>query len=366
MRSEDRIQQALEAISGSGEAYRSAVAIAAEEARGLLSRHLEPSGDRAQKAAVELGQFAAGRIDPQKFATLLADGDEPEGVRWPLVARVHETLFGLRKRGDQVFLARVDPGGDLRATVEQALAEAGKAFGAARLLDGARGGGPEAEDSEDLLEAFPFRKWKRGERDVAPPLVVEVDGGDLHVGGLADFLDGEQKLLLVVRGDAPPAALVRLISPGVLVMQTTDVSDVTRLARHKGPSVAALVPEGAARFLHDPSKGKSLGERLSVSHIPDKEPTKRLGSVSRFQQTEDLRQLKELAKASRDATPPPAPETAPGAGSGQQPLGSGATAAGAAGITGAAPSARSGESEDAIAILAGWLLQQADLSDLKG
>jgi hypothetical protein len=34
--------------------------------------------------------------------------------------------------------------------------------------------------------------------------VVEVDGGDLQAGGLAEFLDGAQKIVLVVRGPAPP------------------------------------------------------------------------------------------------------------------------------------------------------------------
>ncbi len=54
------------------------------------------------------------------------------------------------------------------------------------------------------------------------------------------------------------------------------------------------MPEGAAKFIHIPGDGKALNERLTVSHVPEKEPKRALGSISAFQQTEELRQLASL------------------------------------------------------------------------
>ena len=54
------------------------------------------------------------------------------------------------------------------------------------------------------------------------------------------------------------------------------------------------MPEGAAKFSHIPGAGKGLNERLTVSYLPEKEPRRALGSISAFQQAEDLRQLASL------------------------------------------------------------------------
>jgi hypothetical protein len=147
---------------------------------------------------------------------------------------------------------------------------------------------------DDALEAFPPSLWNRAEKGCAPPLVLEVEGADLKAASLGDLLEGSQKIVLVVNGPAAPAPLVRLITPGMTVIQTDDPLELAALSATPGPGIAALMPEGAAKFVHAPG-GKSLNERLTVSFLPEQEPKKPLGSISVFQQVEELRQLRALA-----------------------------------------------------------------------
>jgi hypothetical protein len=193
--------------------------------------------------------------------------------------------------------------------VGAALAAAGRAFGAAQLVELIRSGRWNPTAQAELLGPFSFRRWNRAERQIAPALVVEVDGSDLHAGGLGEFLDGAQKIVLVVNAPAPPAPLVSLITPGVYVAQVTDPAELDELARIPGPAVAAVMPEGAARFVHRPAPGRPLGERLSVGFLPGDESCATLARYSAFRQQEELEQLRELAAvpAPAAADPDPAP-----------------------------------------------------------
>ncbi|MEE8360841.1 MAG: hypothetical protein V3R71_01735, partial [Gemmatimonadales bacterium] len=182
------------------------------------------------------------------------------------------------------------------------------------------------------LGSFPFSQWSSRERSMAPPLMVTVDGADLDCATLAKFMDGSTHIVLVVQNEAPPAPLVRLITPGTYVLQTHDGSGLDRLAEWDGPGIAALMPESAARFVHDPSTGSTPAERISLDHTPDEKSIRPVGGTSVFQQLEELKQLELLA------TPPPAPA---------------APAALAAPAGAPAPADK----------LAAWLLQQADLPD---
>jgi hypothetical protein len=124
------------------------------------------------------------------------------------------------------------------------------------------------------------------------------------------MLQGAQKIVLLVSGAAPPAALVRLISPGVLVLQTTILADLGRLTLHDGPAVAAVLPEGAARFLWEP-RAHERGH-LVVHHLPQAEPPRRIGRITTFQQVEELRWLERLATDfARAAEPRGAPTAEP-------------------------------------------------------
>ena len=333
-----RVEGVLDVVRGPMRSFQSALARAVEDVRGFLASHRAPAGDRAHEVAAQLGTFGSVRIDPARFAGLLAVQKTLDPERLHRVEKALSHLEALEARGEDLYRVRVQAGGDLRDTVALALARVGGAFGMIRVVASARDGSSDPLDPESFAEGFPVRLWGRTERRMAPPLVVEVDGADLAVGGLAEFLDGGLEVVFVVNGPAPPAPLAPLVSPGVFVVQTSDPADLAPAMVFDGPVVAALMPEGAARFVHDPGAGSSYQARLIVHELPDSDELAAVGTLTAFRQRQDLEHLEALATGG-SATPGPA------------------TAAGQAGATptpadaGVTPADR----------LAGWLLQQAEL-----
>jgi hypothetical protein len=121
------------------------------------------------------------------------------------------------------------------------------------------------------------------------------------------------------------------------VLQTSDGQGLDRLAAWDGPGIAALVPESAARFVHDPAAGGAHGKRLSITAVPEQVPRRAVGGLSAAQQTEELGLLRSLAVAdARDGAPAAAATAAEGGGPRPEPADK----------------------------LAAWLLSQVDLSDL--
>jgi hypothetical protein len=331
MPSDERIAQALEALGGAKETFASSVAMSAEEVRGILERDQGANENPQVRLAHELGPFAAGRIDLDRLAPFVGANQRMDGNKRSQVQRAYEVLRELKKSGDEIFVTKVSLDGYFRGTVFSALGRSGTAFGAARSVEWALQGLAPPEGVEDALKEFPPNRWNRAERSCAPPLVVEVEGQDLRPASLAELLEGAQKIVLVVNGPAAPAPLVRLITPGVTVIQTDDPAELSALTAGSGPGIAALMPEGAARFIHSPMAGKGLDGRLKVSFIPPKEPNRPLGAISAFQQAEELRQLASLT-ASVEASMGVAEETA----------------------------AEVGPDLDEAGQLAAWLVQQAD------
>ena len=133
-------------------------------------------------------------------------------------------------------------------------------------------------------------------------------------------------------------ALARLIAPGTFVLQTSDATGLERFAAWDGPGVLALVPDEAARFVHDPAAGATVWDRLTVTFLPSEPPRKPIGGLSAAQQAEELALLAALASKPAGAA------VEPGAGSGS------VAAAAAA---------------DPVDKLAAWLLRQADQGDAK-
>ena len=294
MPSDERIAQALKALAGAKEAFTSSVAMSAEEVRGILEREQGVEESPQVKLAHELGPFAAGRIDLDRLSPFLSANAKLAPERRAEIQKAYETLTALKKIGDEVFSGKVEVDGYLRGTIAKVLGRAGTAFGAARCVEWALHDLPHPEGTEDVLEAFPPTMWNGAEKAFAPPVVLEVEGQDLKAASLGDLLEGAQKVILVVNGPAAPAPLVRLITPGVTVIQTDDPADLAALSATDGPGIAALMPEGCAKFVHAPG-GTALNDRLVVTFLPEKEPKKALGSISRFQQVEELRQLVSLA-----------------------------------------------------------------------
>lgn len=349
MPSDEMARRAVEALAGPRMRFEEMLTVSIEEIRGFLGSHRTPDEDRGDRVAHELGVFAEGRIDMERFAALLQDAESLDReVRHELEVAL-ETLTRLRQRGDDLFLARVAPGGDLRDTVARALSEVGSAFAAGRLVEAARAGGGE-EELDASQKGFPFRQWSRDERGVAPPLVVQVEGADLLAGGLEEFLDGAVKLVLVVAGKAPPAALAALIGPGLWVEQVDDAEGLTEFAAAELPGIAGVIPDGSARFRYRGGVGDEAG--LEIESVPDTAPKGRIGSISADQQARGLALLNAWANGLGGSAPVesagPA-EAAAGDGPGEAaPVASPA----APPLTPAA---------DPAGALAGWLLQNADL-----
>lgn len=334
MPSDPRIQVVLDRLARPIGEFRSAVAGALAQAEAFVAAEEPDEAAHLERVTAELGAFARGRIDMARFAAVAA-------VRAPLslahrdrLQRAIDVLRDVLDRGISLHVVNVPSGSSLTAAVDGALARAGRAFGAVLAIELLRGGRYDPAQHDGLLDHLAFRTWTRAERRFAPPLVVEVDGADLHIGGLADFLDGREKLVLVVRGASPPAPLVRLITPGTMVLQTADETGLDLVATTSGTAIAALVPADAALFLHDPSQGREAWQRLSVWHMPP-EPKHALGGLSAWQMQEDLKQLSTLATG--------ASAPAPGA---------------------AAPGASAGQGAEAVDVLARWLLGQADLKGI--
>jgi hypothetical protein len=322
---------ALAAVTRQREAFRSALALTLDQVRNELDVRAAREDGTGARAAAELGRFAAGRIDPERFAALTSASASEDDSWLEPARRALETLRAVKARADGLFSAHVETGGDLYAEVDRALADAGRAFGAARLFELARAGKYVAAEHDPMLSAFPFRRWSAAERAKAPPLVVEVDGKDLVVGGLAGFLDGTVK---------------------ILVLQTSEPEELQIVGKTAGPAIAALVPEEAGSFLHQPAAG---GARVEVRRIPEEEPKKGLGQISAFQQAEELGLLAALAASAAETGGVPGATT-------------GAGPAGATGPSGAVAGAEDIPQRPAepVDMLAAWLLKQADLSDLEG
>jgi len=348
MPSDEKAREVLEVLSGPRARFDESLMLTIEEIQGFLAMHRDPEEDSAGRVAMELGTFAAGRIDTERFAALMKDhGELDHEIRHELDVAL-ETLTRLHERGDSLFLAQVAQGGDLRDAVARALAEIGRAFAAARLVKAARTGGGEAE-LDASRNGFPFPEWSVEERKVAPPLVVTLHGEDLVAGGLMEFLDGSLKIGLVANSKGPPAPLAELLLPGLWVEQAGDVEALTGFGASAAPGIAAVMSDGAALFRHDPGAGDSVTECLTVESLPESDPRTRIGRVSVAQQLRALNQLKTLrslveAPAPQAAPPEVAAEPAP-------------TAAAAAAQPVAVPA-----EADAAGQLAGWLLSQTDLT----
>jgi len=355
MPSDERDARILKELGHQVTAFESALATAVEQVRASVeSRHRSVNG-QPRVAGAELGAFAAGRMDAERFVSLVSRPDDLDSITVDRIQNAYETLSGLLKEKDALLRADVAPGGSLRDTVAQALAHIGRAFGAARVVDLSRTGRYRPADHDAYARAFHFESWSKTERGNTPPLIVHVDGADLHAGGLLEFLDGILKIVLVVRGAAPPAPLVHLVSPRTFVLQTGDETELTRFAAFEGTGVAALMPAGAARFVHDPDGGSSLWERVVIDSLP-KVPRTAVGAHSVRQQAQELAQLETLAAR------PPAPEVPATAPPPEGVVIGGVVAEGVSPkgkVTDAPPAVTA----DPVDKLAAWLLNQAEQAE---
>jgi hypothetical protein len=338
-------EPARAALARAGEGFRSSLVAALEETGDLLSSLRSSRNGRTERTSLELGAFAEGAMDPVRFARLLSPGQAWDAER---LQRFEQARALLEETAATLpGLVEILPweGIGLREAVDRALAEAGRAFGAVRTLALLRTGAYSAETHGKLLDGIPFAEWRGVERSLARPLLVWVRGSALlGVAALDEFLDGGQKIVLVVAGPCPPAPLARLLAPGIAVIQTADPAELEWLAGVPGPAVGALVPEEAAHFRWDPRGGGDGGGALELRKLPESLPNAWLGGISPERQAADLRLLELWERATA------------GADRGAEGLGA---ASGAPEASAEAPSPS--PSGDPAERLAAWLLSQADL-----
>lgn len=295
MPSDARVTQALAALAQPIAEFRANIFGALAQAETFVTEQAAGTAERAAHAKLELGRFAAGRVDPERFAALFPAVPAVEPAAMAALHRAIATLRAVRDRGDGAFLVDLPAGGRLGAKVGEALAELGRAFGAVMLVEVVRGGRYQASEHDRLLEPLEFHAWSKAARRVAPPVLVSLDGGDLHAGALSDFADGRAKFVLVVRGASAPAPLARCITAGTMVLQTVDGSGLDRVAAFEGPAVAAIMPVGAAVFFHDPAAGKEPWQRLTVRTLGEA-PKRAIGGMSAWQMAEDRTLLGDLGR----------------------------------------------------------------------
>src|SRR5512140_1453411 len=108
-----------DALTGARETFRAAVAAAAEQVRGFLAAHSAPSDGAAERAAHELGPFAAGRLDAARFGALFTGAEPLDARALEVLGRAHEVLVQVSAAGDDLFAAAVPAGSDLRDAAAQ-------------------------------------------------------------------------------------------------------------------------------------------------------------------------------------------------------------------------------------------------------
>lgn len=283
--------------------FHSALARTIEEVRALLDARPSSPENQVRDTGASLGAFASGRVDPGRFAALLTHSLDLEGGEAKQIERAFAALKDLNERFDTLMELTVPPGASLRDCVAERLAEIGRAFGAAHLVNQIRAERFEEAEHGSLLDAYPFARWSGAERALAPLLFVEVDGADLSAPALAEFLDGRLRIVLSVQGPSPVAPLARLIAPRTYVLQAGEGDTLGAFAAWDGPGVAALLPAGTARFEHDPAAAS-----LAFTARPNGRP-KPVGGMSTRQQEEDIALLDAwVARAVPAVTAPPAAE----------------------------------------------------------
>lgn len=318
---EERTKIALEAIRPRMEMFHSALTVTVNQVQGMLAG----SGNTADDQSAALGKFARGKMNLDRFASFAPKSARIEADAEAPVRAAQEVLKSLLAEGDDLFILRTEPGRGLGHQLSVRMAKIGRAFAAARVVDLAKNGAYKEDKHAGTLERFPYSVWNSSERSLAPPLLVEVSGEDFKPSAIVPLLDTNMKIVFNVSGDAPAAALSRVISPGVFVQQETGDAELDAFSAYKGIAVAAYLPSTAVSFVHDPSSGSTVYDHFVSLTFPKEVRKRAIGGISPAQQAEDYTLLESLA-----VPPELAPEAA----------------------------------EDPAGKLSAWLLSQTNLSDL--
>jgi len=291
MPSEEKRGVALQAIRPSIDRFHTAVVKTSDVIRSLLGG----GGDAPDDQTAALGFFARGHVDVDRFSVFTPKQARiAEAAEAPTRA-AHAVLDELLGRGDELFVLTLGEGEALVDRVAERLAEIGRVFSAAHVVELAQRGEYREGEHASMLDGYPYSKWSRSERSFAPGLVVELPGTGFTPAQVVPFLDAAMKMVFVVEGDAPAAALSRVITPGVFVQQETGDAALEAFAAFEGTAVAALLPADAVSFVHDPAAGETTYERFVSISFPREIRKRSIGGISASQQAEDYALLETLA-----------------------------------------------------------------------
>ena len=291
MQFEERTSIALDAIRPRLELFKSALAVTAEEVRGLLSG----SGASSEDQTIALGNFATGHVDVNRFSAFTRKEARVDSAAETPIRAAQGVLDKLLKEGDDLFVLKITQGANLGSCVAHRLAVIGLAFAAAHVTDLAKRGQYREEEHELLLDGLAWSDWSQAERALAPGLVIELSGEDFVPGQVAPYLDAGMKIIFVVDGDAAAAAMSRLVTPGIYVQQAEAGSSLEAFTAFNGAAAAALLPHGAVEFVHDPDAGETTYERFTTLEFPREIRKRAIGGISAAQQAEDLALLETLS-----------------------------------------------------------------------
>jgi len=291
MPSEERSSIALDAIRPGIARFHAAVATTAEQVRGLLAG----SGDTADDQTAALGFFARGRVDVDRFSAFTRKPARMDEAAAAPIRMAQQVMDDVLARGDELFVLGLREGEELGGAVGARLAEIGRVFAAAHVVERAQRGEYREAEHAALLERYPHALWSRSERSLAPGLVIRLPGTLFTPASVVPFLDGAMKMVFVVEGDASAAALARVVSPGVFVQQETGEAALEAFKAFEGTAVAALMPADAVSFVHDPAAGATTYERFVGLTLPKEIRKRVIGGISVAQQAEDYALLETLA-----------------------------------------------------------------------
>jgi hypothetical protein len=288
---EERKSIALDAVRPRIEQFQSALTVTAEQVRGLLAGTGKSEDDQNES----LGFFAKGKMNMERFATFTPKVPRINTDAEAPVLAAQEVLKSLLAEGDDLFIIESEDGRGLGHQLSVRLASIGRAFAAARVVELAKNGAYKEDKHAATLERFPYAMWNSSERALAPALVIQVSGDDFKPSAIVPLLDANMKIVFNVRGDAPAAALSRVISPRVFVQQVTGEDKLDAFTAFNGIAIAAFLPETAVNFVHNPSAGSTTYERFVSIAFPKEVRKRAIGGISPAQQAEDYALLESLS-----------------------------------------------------------------------
>jgi hypothetical protein len=291
MQFEEQKACALEAVRSRIDQFHAALTVTSGQVSGMLAGSTDTKADQSEA----LGHFAKGKMDMDRFNTFAPKARVIDAESEAPVRAAQEVLKSLLAQGDDLFVVDMDEGRGLGHTLSVRLASIGRAFAAARVVDLAKNGAYKEDKHAATLEKFPYAEWNSKERSLAPALMVNVSGADFKPSSIVPLLDTNMKIIFNVKGDAPAAALSRVISPRVFVQQITGEPDLKAFSEYKGIAVAAFLPETAVSFIHDPSAGSTTYERFTSITFPKEVRKRPIGGISPAQQAEDYTLLESLS-----------------------------------------------------------------------